>query len=119
MAHGHLLRPRRSALGRETLRRLGSVDTHGHRVLSLYLGFGPSQMPAHGFAASGFACPSCGRLAASAHGCPLDGATPAPQEDIVEGAIELARTQAAEVLIVRHLRDRLAEYGSIGALLRF
>jgi peptide chain release factor subunit 1 len=74
---------------------------------------------AHGFGAPGFACPSCGRLAASAHDCPLDGATPAPHQDIVERAIELAQTEAAEVLIVRHLQDRLAEHGSIGALLRF
>ena len=42
---GRLLEPRRTALNREALSRLRSVDAQGHRVLSLYLGFEPSRMP--------------------------------------------------------------------------
>jgi peptide subunit release factor 1 (eRF1) len=71
------------------------------------------------FRAPGFACPSCGRLAADARPCPLDGASTEPTEDVVERAIELAQQENAEVLIVRHLHDRLAARGSSGALLRF
>ncbi len=73
----------------------------------------------HGFMAPGFACPSCGRLATDAPTCPLDGASPESTEDLAEHAVELALEQGAEVLIVRHLHDRLAARGSIGALLRF
>ncbi len=74
---------------------------------------------ARGFRAPGFVCPVCGRLAASAHACPLDGAQPARCEDVVENAIELALENAAEVLVVRHLGEKLAAHGSIAALLRF
>lgn len=71
------------------------------------------------FQAPGFTCPSCGRLAASERACPLDGVSTEPTEDVVEGMVELAQEEDAEVLIVRHLHDRLAAHGSIGALLRF
>ncbi len=74
---------------------------------------------AHGYATPGVACPACGRLAASACPCPIDGATPEQRGDVIESAVELALEQAAEVPIVRHLRERLAVHGSIAALLRF
>ena len=74
---------------------------------------------AHGFAAPGFICPSCGRLAAADASCPVDGSTPERREDIVESAIELALDQSAEVLVVRHQPDGLAEHGPIAALLRY
>jgi len=74
---------------------------------------------AHRLAASGFICPSCGRLAAADAPCPVDGAAPEPREDIVESAIELALDQSAEVLVVRHQPDGLAEHGPIAALLRY
>jgi len=74
---------------------------------------------AHGFAASGFICPSCGRLAAVDAPCPIDGATPEPREDVIDSAIELALDQSAEVLIVRHQPDGLSEHGPIAALLRY
>lgn len=74
---------------------------------------------AHGFSAPGFACPSCGGLSSDARPCPLDGASPEPVADLVESAVELASDQDAEVIVLRHLADRLAARGSIGALLRF
>ena len=70
-------------------------------------------------APAGFACPACEHLAASAGACPLDGATLQPTRDVTESAVELALAQAAEVLIVRHLPERLLAHGSIAALLRF
>jgi peptide subunit release factor 1 (eRF1) len=74
---------------------------------------------AHGFAAPGFICPSCGRLAADARACPLEGASPEARKDVVEDAIERAQMEGADVVIVRHLQERFAKHGSIGALLRF
>ena len=74
---------------------------------------------AHGFAVAGFACPLCGRLTAGGAPCPVDGADPEPREDVVESAIALALAQAAQVLVVRHLPDELAEHGNIAALLRY
>lgn len=72
-----------------------------------------------GFAAPGFTCPSCGRIAADARTCPIDGASPEPTENVIVSAVELAEQQGAAVLFVRHLNDRLAARGSVGALLRF
>ena len=74
---------------------------------------------AHGFTAPGFFCPSCGRLAANARACTVDGTSPEARKDVVEDAIERAQTEGADVVIVRHLQERLAKHGSIGALLRF
>jgi hypothetical protein len=45
----------------------------------------------------------------------LDGA----EDAAVELAVDLVREQDAEVLILRHLHDRLAARGSVGAPLRF
>lgn len=72
-----------------------------------------------GLSAPGFACPSCGRLSTESGPCPLDGATPVRRADVVESAVELALHQDAQVLFLRHLPERLAAHGSIGALLRF
>ena len=74
---------------------------------------------AHGFTAPGFICPSCGRLAADARAWTVDGTSPEARKDVVEDAIERAQTEGADVVIVRHLQERLAKHGSIGALLRF
>jgi len=76
---------------------------------------------AHGFTAPGFACPRCGYLGASEAPCPADGAAPEKREDIVEGAVELALAQSAEVLIVRHQPQSgdLAGHGPVAALLRY
>lgn len=76
---------------------------------------------AHGFAAPGLACPSCGRLATSGApaSCPGDGTPLKPHDDIIESAIELALDQSAETLVVRHHQDELDAHGSIAALIRF
>jgi len=76
---------------------------------------------AHGFTAPGFACPRCGYLGASEAPCPADGAAREKREDIVEGAVELALAQSAEVLIVRHQPQSgdLAGHGPVAALLRY
>lgn len=75
---------------------------------------------AHGFTASGFICPQCGRLYTAEIPCPADGAAGEPQQDIVERAVELAlERSSAEILIVRHQPDALSEYGQIAALLRY
>ena len=72
-----------------------------------------------GFHAPGSMCSRCGWVGAIEAGeCPVDGAQLAPRDDIVENAIELALTQAAEVMVVR-LHDDLGGLGSIGAVLRF
>lgn len=74
---------------------------------------------AHAYAAPGFQCPSCDRLATSSNPCPLDGAAPEHREDIVESSLEAALQAGSDVMIVRHLGERLASHGSIAALLRF
>ncbi|HTR89623.1 MAG TPA: Vms1/Ankzf1 family peptidyl-tRNA hydrolase [Solirubrobacteraceae bacterium] len=74
---------------------------------------------AHGLVVSGFECPRCGRLALADTPCPADGAVPEPSEDIVQSAIELALDQSAEVLVIRHQPEGLAEHGPTAALLRY
>ena len=72
-----------------------------------------------GFRAPGAVCSTCGWVAAIEGGeCPVDGGRLEPRDDVVENAIELALTQAAEVMVVR-LHDDLGTLGSIGAVLRF
>lgn len=73
----------------------------------------------HGHAVPGYVCPECGRLSTGPEPCPLDGASPRRQDDIVPDAIASALAEDAEVLAVRHLREQLAAHGSIAALLRF
>lgn len=74
---------------------------------------------ADGFTPSGFVCPRCGWLSASAGTCPADGVASQPDDNTIESAIESALGQAADVLIVRHDRDRLVAHGSIGALVGY
>lgn len=72
-----------------------------------------------GFSAPGVVCASCGWAGAtSGESCPVDAGDLEARDDIAPKAIELALAQAAEVMIVRQSGD-LAEYGSIGAVLRF
>lgn len=76
---------------------------------------------AHGFTAPGSACPLCGRLSLedAAAPCPVDGSPRARCANIAERAVELALEQSAEVAIVRHRLDELAEHGPIAALLQY
>ncbi len=74
---------------------------------------------AHGFTAPGWSCPSCGRLAVSDGSCPIEGAQPEHEEDVVERAIERALAESVEILILRTHRAELESHGSIGALLRY
>lgn len=72
---------------------------------------------AHGSSAAGFACPACGRLAASAAACPGDGSEPQPRQDVVESAIAAALAQDAEILVLVHEQDELVD--PVAALLRY
>jgi peptide chain release factor subunit 1 len=83
------------------------------RVASLLL--------AAGLAASGLICPRCGWLLAGADTgeCPACGAALERREDVIEGAIESALAQDAEVLVFHHGAEGLAGYGGIAALLRY
>jgi peptide chain release factor subunit 1 len=71
-----------------------------------------------GFTAGGVLCPSCGWVGESGRRCPVDAGALEPREDILETAVEMAFTQSAEVVIVRHHAD-LRERDRIGAVLRF
>jgi peptide chain release factor subunit 1 len=76
---------------------------------------------AEDFAAPGLVCPDCGWLAAIGEPavCRVDGGELESREDIVGSAIEAALAQDAEVLVFRHRREELADYGSIAALLHY
>jgi peptide subunit release factor 1 (eRF1) len=71
-----------------------------------------------GFAAAGVTCPRCGWVGASQTRCPVDGGPLERRDDIVEAAVEMAVTQSADVVKVRH-HDDLRERDRIGAVLRF
>jgi peptide chain release factor subunit 1 len=71
-----------------------------------------------GLNAPGVACPGCGWVGAAGDTCPIDGTTLDQREDIIETAIQLAITQSAEVIPVRH-HDDLDGRGSVAAVLRF
>jgi peptide subunit release factor 1 (eRF1) len=71
-----------------------------------------------GLNAPGVACPSCGWVGAEGSTCPIDETTLDQREDIIETAVELAITQSAEVIPIRH-HDDLDGRGSIAAVLRF
>jgi peptide chain release factor subunit 1 len=74
---------------------------------------------AEGFHAPGSISAASGLLHSQETGTsPVDGSDLVRRDDIVESAIESALAQSAEVLVVRY-HDDLAEYGSIGAVLRF
>ena len=73
------------------------------------------------FDAAGVYCRSCGWVGTDLEltECPADGGPLERRNDIAENAVELAITQSAEVLRVRHHAERLEQQGSIGAVLRF
>jgi peptide chain release factor subunit 1 len=71
-----------------------------------------------GLNAPGVICPQCGWTAAEGSTCPADDAELIERDDIIESAVQLAITQSAEVIAVRHYED-LDGKGSIAALLRF
>jgi peptide subunit release factor 1 (eRF1) len=71
------------------------------------------------FQMPGRVCPQCGSLyAENVTTCPADETPTDPCADIVEEAVELAVSQAADVIIARH-HDDLEQMGGVGAVLRF
>lgn len=74
-----------------------------------------------GYTAPGFECRNCRFLTTVEHpSCPVCGASMGPVVDVVEGAVERALDQQAQIEVVRgEERVRLAEHGHIGALLRY
>lgn len=71
-----------------------------------------------GLTAPGVICPNDGWIGATGSTCPVDGTPLDQREDILEEAVQLAITQSAQVISVRHHND-LESRGSIAALLRF
>jgi peptide subunit release factor 1 (eRF1) len=71
-----------------------------------------------GLTAPGVVCPHCGWIGAEGASCPIDDTPLEQRDDIIETAVQLAITQAAEVIAVRH-HDDLDGKGSIAAVLRF
>jgi peptide chain release factor subunit 1 len=71
-----------------------------------------------GFSAPGVVCQSCGWTGSEASTCPVDDSEVEERDDIVENAVQLALTQSADVIPVRH-HDDLDGKGSIAAVLRF
>jgi peptide subunit release factor 1 (eRF1) len=71
-----------------------------------------------GLSAPGVVCPSCGWVGAEASTCPVDDTPLEEQDDVIESAVQLAITQSAEVISVRH-HDDLDGKGSVAAVLRF
>ena len=71
-----------------------------------------------GLSAPGVCCPNDGWVGAQGSNCPVDDTPLEQRDDIIEAAVQLAITQAAEVISVRHHND-LEQRGSIAAVLRF
>jgi peptide chain release factor subunit 1 len=74
------------------------------------------------FAQPGWECPSCGYLqSARTEACPICEMTLNPQADIVEPALERVLDQDGDIEVLRgpESRQALAQYGRIGALLRY
>ena len=71
-----------------------------------------------GLNARGVVCPTDGWVGAEGTTCPIDGTELDQREDIIETAVQLAITQSAEVIPIRH-HDDLDGRGSIAAVLRF
>ncbi len=71
-----------------------------------------------GLAAPGVVCPNCGWVGAEGSTCPVDDTQLEQRDDVIESAVQLAITQSAEVIAVRH-HDDLDGRGSIAAVLRF
>jgi peptide subunit release factor 1 (eRF1) len=63
-------------------------------------------------------CPACGRAAASAGECPLDGIAMDERENGVDVAVHRALAHGGRVQVVRH-HDDLGPAEGVGALLRF
>ena len=71
-----------------------------------------------GLSAPGVVCPSCGWVGSEGSTCPVDDTPLEEHDDVIESAVQLAITQSAEVISVRH-HDDLDGKGSIAAVLRF
>ena len=65
-----------------------------------------------------FRCPACGRAAAAATTCPLDGTTMEHRDDGHDLAVRLTLAYGGDLLAVEHRRD-LDPVEGIGAILRF
>ena len=65
-----------------------------------------------------YRCPACGRAAAAATTCPLDGTTMEHRDDGLDLALRLALAYGGELLTVERRRD-LDPVEGIGAILRF
>ena len=65
-----------------------------------------------------YRCPACGRAAAVATTCPLDGTTMEHRDDGLDLAVRLTLAYGGELLAVEHREDLDAVEG-IGAILRF
>jgi peptide chain release factor subunit 1 len=64
-------------------------------------------------------CPTCGILSLEMHGpCPADGTDMEEVEHLREAAVQVALTQDADVVVVRHFPD-LGPHRGMAALLRF
>ena len=66
----------------------------------------------------GYRCPACGRAAAAATGCPLDGTTMEQRDDGLDLAVRLTLAYGGDLLAVESRRD-LDPVEGIGAILRY
>ena len=66
----------------------------------------------------GYRCPECGRAAATASTCPLDGTTMEHRDDALDLAVRLTLAYGGDLLAVEGRRD-LDPVEGIGAILRF
>jgi len=66
---------------------------------------------------AGYRCPSCGRAAAEAGTCPIDGATLEPRADGLDLAAHHVLSTGGAIVVVAG--EQLADHEGIGALVRF
>src|SRR4051812_24229598 len=115
---------------RDALDRLGDPARAAHGLLNVLEALNERRVETlvlvDGYQVAGAVCPQCGWLGPEGpRHCPADGSDLVPREDVVEGAIELALQQSAEVLPFPRREDdggnhgELDKRGGIGALLRF
>src|SRR5919197_904170 len=105
---------------REALDRLeAGVGTGGRGAAGLDEGLGMLNerrveilLFEQGLTAPGVCCPACGWVGSEGSTCPVDETTLEQRDDIIEAAVQLAITQSAEVIPVRHHND-LENRGSI------
>jgi peptide chain release factor subunit 1 len=71
-----------------------------------------------GVQGDGYRCPACGRAAATATTCPLDGTTMEHRDDGLDLAVRLTLAYGGDLLALESRRD-LDEVEGIGAILRF